>query len=302
MLTSLNEKLQNFFSEEQHEARRIFHGRGHCYPGLEHLCFDWFKPVVLISAWQEVDNAEELKQLILAADSKNQIKSIVLQHRYLKQSPADTLYGEELDKIIVKAQGLRFEVHPGRRQNAGLFLDTGPLREWLKANSDGCNVLNLFAYTCALSVAALAGGGKSVTNVDMSKPSIEWGLQNHMLNGQGPMPIRSIPHNLFKSWARIKQFGPYDLVIIDPPTNQRGSFNAERNYKSVVKRMPELCNPGAIIIAALNSPFLGEDFLHDCMAENLPGSEFVEWIPPAVEFEETDADKRLKIALYKLPS
>src|SRR6056300_487811 len=152
MLTSLNEKLQTFFSEEQHEARRIFHGRGHCYPGLEHLCIDWFKPVVLISAWQAEDNAEALKQLILAADSKKQIKSIVLQHRYLKQSPADTLFGEELDKIIVKAQGLRFEVHPGRRQNAGLFLDTGPLREWLKANSDGCNVLNLFAYTCALSV------------------------------------------------------------------------------------------------------------------------------------------------------
>jgi len=302
MLTSLNEKLQTFFSEEQHEARRIFHGRGHCYAGLEHLCIDWFKPVVLISAWQAVDNAEELKQLILAADTTNQIESIVLQHRYLNQSPADTLYGEELDKIIVKAQGLRFEVHPGRRQNAGLFLDTGPLREWLKANSDGCNVLNLFAYTCALSVAALAGGGNSVTNVDMSKPSIEWGLQNHMLNGQGPMPIRSIPHNLFKSWARIKQFGPYDLVIIDPPTNQRGSFNAERNYKSVVKRMPELCNPGATIVAALNSPFLGEDFLHDCMAQNLPESKFIEWIEPAVEFEETDPDKRLKIALYKLAS
>jgi len=148
----------------------------------------------------------------------------------------------------------------------------------------------------------LAGGGNSVTNVDMSKPSIEWGLQNHMLNGQGPMPIRSIPHNLFKSWARIKQFGPYDLVIIDPPTNQRGSFNAERNYKSVVKRMPELCNPGATIVAALNSPFLGEDFLHDCMAQNLPESKFIEWIEPAVEFEETDPDKRLKIALYKLAS
>ena len=66
--------------------------------------------------------------------------------------------------------------------------------------------------------------------------------------------------------------------------------------------MPELCNPGATIVAALNSPFLGEDFLHDCMAQNLPESKFIEWIEPAVEFEETDPDKRLKIALYKLAS
>ena len=301
MLTPINDKLLTFFSAEQKEARRIFHGRGHCFPGLEHICIDWFRPVVLISAWQEVEDPEALKEIILAADVKGQIKSIVLQNRFINQSPAETIYGDLPDKIIVQAQDLRFEVHPGRRQNAGLFLDMGPLREWLKENSAGCNVLNLFAYTCALSVAALAGGGKSVTNVDMSKPSLEWGLQNHMLNGQGPMPIKSIPHNLFKSWGRIKQFGRYDLVIIDPPTNQRGSFNAERNYKSVLKKMHSLCNPGASIIAALNSPFLGVDFLHDCLTKNLPDSKFIEMIPAADEFVDIDPERGLKIAHYQMP-
>ena len=296
----LYEKLTGFFAEPQPVARRIFHGRGKCYPGFEHLCIDWFNPVILISAWQSVDDIQGLKDLVLAADSKKQVSAIVFQHRYINQSPADILYGEVPAKVIVKAQGLRFEVHPGRRQNAGLFLDTGPLREWLMVNSEGRNVLNLFAYTCALSVAALAGGASSVTNVDISKPSIEWGMHNHMLNGQGPMPIRSIPHNLFKSWGRVQQFGRYDLVIIDPPTNQRGSFNAEKNYSSVVRRLPKLCNPGATVIAALNSPFLDEGFLENIFTDELSNAIFEEWLPVAQEFEESETGKGLKIARYKM--
>ena len=297
----LKEKLHTFFSEFQPEARRIFHGRGHCYPGYENLCIDWFRPVVLISAWEPIDNPEALKALILEAAPANEVAAIVLQHRYINQSPADILFGEIPQKVIVKAQGLRFEVRPGRQQNVGLFLDTGPLRDWLKEHSDGCNVLNLFAYTCALSVAALAGGATSVTNVDMSKPSIEWGNQNHMLNGQGPMPIRKIPHNVFKSWGRIHQFGRYDLVIIDPPSRQKGSFDAERDYKSLVKRLPKLCNPGATIIAVLNSPFLDKAFLLDIFANVLPDASFQEWLPVAKEFEESDPEKGLKIACYKFP-
>ena len=296
----LPEKLNQFFSQEQTEARRIFHGRGHCYTGYEHICIDWFPPVVLISAWQPVEDIDTITSLILESAPAGHLKAIVLQHRYIDQSPAETLYGEIPKKVIVKAQGLRFEVRPGKQQNVGLFLDTGPLREWLKLNSSDCNVLNLFAYTCALSVAAMAGGAKSVTNVDMSKPSIEWGNQNHMLNGQGPMPIKRIPHNIFKSWGRIKQFGRYDLVIIDPPSQQRGSFNAEKNYKSIVRRMKELCNPGATIIAALNSPFLSRQFLLDVFEKELPQATFEEWMPVADEFEEVDTEKGLKIARFSL--
>ncbi len=297
----LAEKLQLFFATEQPEARRIFHGRGHCYPGFEHLCLDWFGPVVLISTWQPHDNPETLTQQILEADVNRQVESIMLQHRYVDQSPAETLYGSEPGRVIVQSEGLQFEVNPGRRQNAGLFLDMGPMREWLLANSEGKNVLNLFAYTCALSVAALAGGAASVTNVDMSRPSIEWGMRNHQLNDQDIARIHNVPHNLFTSWGKLKQFGRYDLVIIDPPARQKGSFDAERDYKSVVKRLPKLCNPGAIIIAALNSPFLGRDFLLDVFSKELPTTNFAGWMPVARAFEESDAEKGLKIARIEMP-
>jgi len=298
MTAPLAHKLQQFFFDRQPEARRLFHGRGHCYPGLEHLCIDWFNPVVLISTWQAIDNAQALVDLILSADIHGQVKSIVLQHRYVTQSPAQVLYGEEPGKVIVQAQGLQFEVNPGRRQHAGLFLDTGPLREWLKENSAGKNVLNLFAYTCALSVAAHAGGATSVTNVDMAKPVIAWGMRNHQLNQQDPTRIHNIPHNIFKSWGKVKQYGRYDLVVIDPPTRQRGSFDAERDYKSVVRKLPKLCNPGATVIAVLNSPFLDKDFLVDMFNSEVPNARLEDWLPAASEFEEAEPEKGLKIARF----
>jgi len=294
-LNPLSGKLTDFFANIQTDACRVFHGRGHCYPGYEHLCVDWFGPVVLVSAWQAPDNPAALLADILAADVHKQVQSVVLQHRYQDQSPAETLYGPEPGRVIVQANGLRFEVNPGRRQNAGLFLDMGPLRQWLLAHSEDKVVLNLFAETCALSVAALADGAASVTNVDMARPS---GVRNHQLNGQDTARIQNVPHNLFKSWGKVKQHGRYDLVIIDPPSRQKGSFDAERDYKTVVRRLPKLCHPGASIIAVLNSPFLGRDFLTGVISTELPEARFEEWLPAAAAFEESDPDKGLKIARY----
>ena len=31
------------------DARRLFHGRGHCYEGLAYINVDWFAPVLLIT-------------------------------------------------------------------------------------------------------------------------------------------------------------------------------------------------------------------------------------------------------------
>lgn len=297
----LKQKIRNFFSQPQPEARRIFHGRGHCYPGLEHLCIDWYEPLVLITTHAAIDNCEEIKALILDADVHSQVKTILLQERYIARSPSQIIYGDQHDSIIVAENGLQFEVRPGQQQNTGLFLDTRHLRNWLKVNSKDCNVLNLFAYTCSLSVAALAGGASSVTNVDVSKTSIAWGSRNHELNGQESRRVRTIPHNLFTSWGRVRQYGRYDIVIVDPPTRQRGSFDAEKDYGSVIKKLEKCCNPGATVIAALNSPFLGEEFLIQQFGRHLPRAELVGHIEIAEEFEERDSDKGLKIRLFKLP-
>lgn len=295
MYQAIADRASDFFAVLQPDTARIFHGRGHMFPGLEHLSVDWFSPVVLISSWDDVSQTDELLKAVKDADQHGQIKCILLQFRKRQGTPSDALYGEPIHKVIVTERGLKYEVQPGVNQNSGLFLDMQPLRQWLQETSKGKNVLNLFAYTCSLSVAALAGNARQVTNVDMSKPSINWGARNHALNDQDPRSIRAVPHNLLRSWSKVKQFGRYDTIIIDPPTRQRGSFDAEKNYGAVLKKLKQLTNPGANIIATVNSPYLNDEFLPHQMMRNAPQCRLIEMMPRSPVFEDKFPERALKI-------
>ena len=293
------ERTTEFFSAQQPEPRRVFHGRGHMYPGLEHINLDWYPPILLISGYSEVTSVDDLAEKILAADSQGQINGVIHQSRSSQGATANCLWGEVEDAFVVTEHGVLYEVQPGINQNAGLFLDMRPLRRWLLDYSADKNVLNLFSYTCSLSVAALAGGARQVVNVDMSKPSISWGKRNHELNGQDMRRVRSMPHNLFKSWGRIQKFGGYDTVIIDPPTRQRGSFDAERDYVSILKKLHKFLKPGADVIASVNSPYLGMDFLPNLMQRYQSKIRLIGEMPASPEFEDRYPERALKIFHFR---
>lgn len=295
----LEQELLNFFSEKQNEARRVFHGRGHLYAGYEHVCLDWYGPVLAVLAYAPIENIESLLAAIAAVDVHSQIETILLQKRFEKQSPTEVLKGELPEKILVHEDGLIFEVHPAQQQNSGLFMDARTIRNWITENSKARNVLNLFAYTCSFSVAAIAGKAKAVTNVDMSKTSMRWGLENHRHNKFDTRCVNQIPYNVFTSWGRIKQFGRYDMVIIDPPTRQRGSFDVAKNYPAVIKKLSQLCCDGADVVATLNSPFLDQQFLLDNFSRYGPNLKFMDTIAAAPEFEDKFPEKALKICHFK---
>jgi 23S rRNA (cytosine1962-C5)-methyltransferase len=138
-----------------------------------------------------------------------------------------------------------------------------------------------------------------VVNNDMSRPALQWGRDNHELNGHDPQRVRMLPHNLFKSWWKIRQLGPYDRIIIDPPTSQRGSFVAEQHYGRVLKRIPELAAPGAQILACLNSPFLDLSFLPAQMARWSPLCRPLACLLPSPDFPDRSRDRGLKLALFR---
>ncbi|MBT8146321.1 MAG: class I SAM-dependent methyltransferase, partial [Gammaproteobacteria bacterium] len=265
------------------------------------LNVDWYPPVLLLAFHEAPEQLDFLLQRLQEADALQQLKSIVVQSRERHQAQSSVLWGEDIPVCLVEEDGLNYEVRPGRNRHAGLFLDTRPLRQWLRTNSEGANVLNLFAYTCSLSVAALAGGASQVVNVDMNKPSIEWGMANHQHNKQDLQRVKALPHNLFTSWGRIQQLGRYDTIIIDPPTRQRGSFDVEKNYATVIKRLPKLVKPGANVIATVNSPRLDSEFLTDRFSNYAPDMQFLGNLPAAAEFEEKYPERGLKIYHFRQP-
>ena len=80
--------------------------------------------------------------------------------------------------------GLRYRIEmppPGR--DPLLYLDFRAARRWLAAHSDGLDVLNAFSFTCGAGVAALAGGARSVTNLDFSESALATGRLNAAANG-----------------------------------------------------------------------------------------------------------------------
>src|SRR4051812_34584248 len=93
------------------------------------------------------------------------------------------LLGDAPETAEVREGRLRFRVYPRHPRNVGLFLDTRNLRDTLAEGCAGLDVLNLFAYSCSLGLAAAAGGAATVANVDVSARYLGWGKDNLALNG-----------------------------------------------------------------------------------------------------------------------
>ena len=153
-LATLHAHLLTALASPPAETRRLFHGRGRCWPGLEQLTVDWLQGVLLVSLFKAPEPAhlEALKQLLHAEFAAY---TVALQHRYLPQSTTEWLVGNPIDELTITEGGLRYLIDLGKKQNSGLFLDMRYGRNWVREQAKGQRVLNLFAYTCGFSVAAI---------------------------------------------------------------------------------------------------------------------------------------------------
>ena len=97
--------------------------------------------------------------------------------------PGEMLYGDAPDgPVIFKENGLLFEADVLRGQKTGFFLDQRDNRQRVRDFARGKHVLNLFSFSGAFSVAAVAGGANSVTDVDISAHALASGARNFQLN------------------------------------------------------------------------------------------------------------------------
>ncbi len=223
----------------------------------------------------------------------------VYQCRQPGQARSETrlMAGSVPDPHAVTEQGARYRVHVLKGQNHGLFLDMACGRQWLRGQARGQRVLNLFAYTCAFSVAALQGGATEVVNLDMAAGALAIGQQNHRLNDLAG--ARFLAHDLFKSWGKVQRMGPYDIVVADPPSYQKGSFVASKDYPRLVRRLPELLAPGGQALLCLNAPEMPSQFLLDVVASEAPGLRFVRRLENPAAFADAQPERALKVMLFE---
>lgn len=292
------------------DAQRIFHGRGGLHPGCEQWSLDVYPPAFVLTSFLPMEEGAlaaigAALQARWAQIAPGEPLCWVFQCRHPDRPETRLMAGEVPDPHAVAEQGARYRVHVLRGQNHGLFLDMAEGRRWVRehvaarraANGRGPRVLNLFAYTCAFSVAALQGGAAQVVNVDMGRGAIAIGQQNHRLNGldQG---ASFLAHDVFTTWGKIGRGGPYDLVIADPPSYQKGSFVATKDYARLMRRLPDLLVPGGHALLCLNAPELGTDFLLQQMREQAPGMRWVERVANPAVFADVDAERSLKVMVF----
>ena len=299
---------------------RIFHGRGGLYAGCEQWTLDVYPPVFVLTSFATttdeqlatVGAALQARWQQIAPPDQAQSLNWVFQQRGQAARPqarSDTLLmaGSVPDPHIVTESPARFLVHMLRGQNHGLFLDMAEGRRWVRefaadfrqSEGRGAKVLNLFAYTCAFSVAALQGGAAHVTNLDMARGALATGQQNHQLNGLAPQGASFLAHDLFNSWGKVTRGGPYDLIIADPPSYQKGSFVATKDYARLLRRLPDLLAPGGRALLCLNAPELPWAWLREQVDEHAPGLQLIERLAHPPAFADVDADRALKVGAYR---
>lgn len=288
MSETLVERILPWLIPPPDGRHRLFHGRGHIEPGLEWLTLDRYPPLAFLTFFAEppAGFAHELAAAVRARAGTLDIDCLLVQHRYAPGAPLETVFGEPPAEPVAVEAGLRYHLDFQRGQNIGFFGDMAPGRAWLRERAAGCKVLNLFAFTCSFSVAALDGGAESVVNIDKSSAALELGRANHRLNSQDLDRVRFLPHEAFRSWKKLHSLGRYDRVVVDPPSRQKGSFEARRDYARLMRKLHKLLKPEAEVLACLNDPFLDEAWLDATVLDNLAGSEKIERLPPTPGFEE----------------
>jgi 23S rRNA (cytosine1962-C5)-methyltransferase len=293
------------------DACRLFHGRGGLFPGCESWALDWYAPVWVATSFAPVAEPDlaALGQVLAqrwAELAPGEPLNWVYQCRAEGHAETRLMAGTVPEPHVVTEAGSRYKVHVLRGQNHGLFLDMAEGRRWVRdfvaahPKTYAFRVLNLFAYTCSFSVVALQAGARHVVNVDMSQGALATGQQNHRLNGI-ESGVSFLGHDIFKTWGKITRSGPYDLIVLDPPSYQKGSFVATKDYARLVRRLPDLLAPGGHALVCLNAPELDTDFLKNHVREQAPALEFVQRLANPAAFADSAPERALKVLVYRLP-
>lgn len=167
--------------------------------------------------------------------------------------------------VEVAEGGLRLLVNLHDYLDTGLFLDHRPLRGMVRDLATKQRVCNLFAYTGAASVYALAGGASYVAAVDLSATYLDWAKRNTALNGFPEGPTNRFFRSDVLRWLaderrRIEEGRArrYGLVFCDPPTFSTSkamggrTFDVQRDHVALIRDVAALLEPEGVLLFSTN--------------------------------------------------
>jgi 23S rRNA (cytosine1962-C5)-methyltransferase len=282
------------------DAFRLVHGEGDCLPGMavdlygEHLLLHLFAPELQERKDEILDVLHSLGPRGVYVKTHPKRADNLVDPRASDLCPSHAVRGEDApDPLPVHEHGLTYWVRLGDGLKTGIFLDQRDNRRRIGEMSEGLRVLNLFAYTCAFTVAAARGGAKSTVSVDVSAAALGRGEQNLAENGFGASFDHEIMCEDVFDWLRLaaRHSERFDLVVLDPPsyaTTHKSRFVAESDYPDLAKAALALLAPGGRMLACTNHRGISSRKFrrHLFEAGRLSGREIqqVKDLPPPLDF------------------
>jgi 23S rRNA G2069 N7-methylase RlmK/C1962 C5-methylase RlmI len=237
------------------------------------LILDLYDDAVSGAVFKRPYDEDEENWLPVMKDSAARALGIPESHIFLKErrrmrqrQETGAQYGKVSTQSFyrdVHEGDLIFRVNLSDYLDTGLFLDSRKKRALIRSQAAGKRVLNLFAYTCSLSVCAAKGGARQVDSVDLSNTYLEWGRINFALNGLdadytgGTLPLIRSDVIQFITQA-VKKRERWDIIILDPPgfsnsKKMKGTLDIQRDKRELIHRCLSLLSPGGTLWFSSNA-------------------------------------------------
>jgi len=313
---------------EETDAYRLFHGSAEGHPGLT---VDRYGDLLLAQSFHgplappqlaelEAFYAGALPGLTMVYNDRSRPNSRVAN----ELSPA--LMAAAAAPRLARELGVNYRIrarHAG--QDPWLFLDLRAARRRMMREAAGKSLLNVFAYTCGVGIAAAKAGASCVVNVDFARSSLMVGEENVRLNNL-PTPMSFVQSDAFPALRqlsglgqpqvvrgrRLPHFGKlekrqFDMVFLDPPAYAKSPFGVVdmvNDYPAVFKPALLCVAEGGSMICCNNAAQIAREAWIDQLERSArkagrPIRE-AEWIEPENDFPSFDGRPPLKMALLRL--
>ncbi len=145
-------------------------------------------------------------------------------------------------------------------RDASFYLDTRDLRLWALGQLRGKSVLNAFAYTGSLGVAAAAAGARHVVQIDHNGRHLGLARRSYSLNALATNAQDLIQADFFRQAGKFRrQNRRFDCVFLDPPffaAGSAGTVDQVHEGARLLNKARPLVEDGGWLVAINNALFI----------------------------------------------
>lgn len=310
-------------ASEGTNAYRLFHGSAEGYDGL---AIDRYGDAVLVQTFRQPLRDGESAEIEAFYQALQPDLAVFYNDRSQSNSRVSNPLAPEVLALAEQPRSFselgvnyRFRARHGG-QDPWLFLDLRAGRRRVIQEAKGKSVLNFFAYTCGVGIAAAVAGAREVINIDFAETALAVGKENAGLN-EIPISVRFIKSDFFPAARQYSGIGQkqvvrrkklpdfpklaarqFDLVFLDPPRYAKSMFGVVdlvNDYAAVFKPALLATAEGGTLYCCNNVAQVDRMAWLDQLERSArkAGRPILqtEWIAPEEDFPSRDGNPPLKM-------